>query len=218
MGVGASRPSAGSRSLRPVYIGLVAVVLVVFAVSAVFFVKAITVEEREDLAQNDAIARSVAASIEAREHGYLNVLRSYAGRFRFRESIKLRDRREALVHLRQLHETFPELDRVFLADPTGVVWATEPERPEIHGRSYAFRDWYQGVSRGWQPYMSQIYETDLGHALAVALVIPIRDVDGRVIGVLGSVQRLDVLREWLLPIQIPGGDLIVIDRDRKSVV
>ena len=217
MGVGASRPSAGSRSLRSVYIGLVAVVLVVFAVSAVFFVRAITVEEREDLAQNDAIARSVATSIEAREHGHLNVLRSYAGRFRFRESIKLRDRREALVHLRQLHETFPELDRVFLADPTGVVWATEPERPEIYGRSYAFRDWYQGVSRGWQPYMSQIYETDLGHALAVALVIPIRDVDQQVIGVLASVQRLDALREWLLPIQIPNGDLIVIDRQGQLV-
>src|SRR5919201_3809617 len=113
MGVDVSPPSAGPKRLRSIYTGLVVFVLVVFAVSAVFFVKAIIVEEREDLAQNDAIARSVAATIEAKEHGYLNVLRSYAGRFRFRESIKLRDRREAGVHLRQLHETFPELDRLF---------------------------------------------------------------------------------------------------------
>ena len=217
MGVDVSPPSAGPKRLRSIYTGLVVFVLVVFAVSAVFFVKAIIVEEREDLAQNDAIARSVAATIEAKEHGYLNVLRSYAGRFRFRESIKLRDRREAGVHLRQLHETFPELDRLFLADPAGVVWASEPERPEIYGRSYGFRDWYQGVSRSWQPYMSQVYETDLDPALAVALVIPIRDVDGQVIGVLASVQRLDVLREWLLPIQIPGGELIVIDRNGQLV-
>src|SRR3989441_5642766 len=207
-------PLHGSRWFYAVVASLLLVVLVGVGL---FFVRAIGVEEREYLAQNDAIARSVAASIEAREQGYLNVLRSYAGRFRFRESVKRQDRREALVHLRQLHQTFPELDRVFLADRSGVVWATEPETPEIYGRSYAFRDWYHGVSRDWQPYMSEIYQTDRGHTLAVALVMPIRDVDDKVIGIIASVQRLDVLREWLLPIQIPGGDLFVVDRKGQLV-
>src|SRR5438309_7851258 len=114
------------RSSRSIYAAVVVFVLAVFALSGFFFAKTIRVEEREDLAQSDAIARSVAASIEAREQGYLNVLQSYAGRFRFRESVKHRDAKEALVHLRQLHQAFPELDRVFLADPTGVVWVTEP--------------------------------------------------------------------------------------------
>ena len=205
------------RSSRSIYAAVVVFVLAVFTLAGFLFAKAVSVEEREDLAQNDAIARSVAASIEAREQGYLNVLRSYAGRFRFRESVKRQDRREALVHLRQLHESFPELDRVFLADRSGIVWATEPETPEIHGRSYAFRDWYHGVSRGWQPYMSEVYQTDLGRTLAVALVMPIRDVDEQVIGIIASVQRLDMLREWLLPIQIPGGDLFVVDRKGQLV-
>src|SRR5712691_114051 len=108
----------GSRSFYGV---VAALLLVVFVVAALFFVRTIRVEERESLAQNDAIARSVAASIEAREQGYLDVLRSYAGRFRFRESVKQRDRKEALLHLRQLRQGFPELDRVFLADPAGIV-------------------------------------------------------------------------------------------------
>src|SRR6266446_3962752 len=201
---------------RSIYAAVVVFVLAVFALSGFFFATAIGVEERENLAQKDAIARSVAASIEAREQGYLNVLQSYAGRFRFRDSVRTQDSREAGVHLRQLHESFPEMDRVFLADRSGIVWATEPHTPEIHGRSYAFRDWYLGVSRTWQPYMSDVYTTDLGHTLAVALVIPIRDVDARVIGILASVQRLDVLRDWLLPIQIPGGDLFVVDRTRTG--
>src|SRR2546428_5191412 len=204
-------------SSRSIYAALIVFVLVVFTLSGFLFAKAIRVEEREDLAQNEALARSVAASIEAREQGYLNVLRSYAGRFRFRESVKRQDRGEALAHLRQLHRTFPELDRVFLADRSGIVWATEPERPEIYGRSYAFRDWYHGVSRDWQPFMSEVYQTDVGHTLAVALVMPIRDVDERVIGIIASVQRLDVLREWLLPIQIPGGDVFVVDRKGQLV-
>ena len=212
-------PHRGPRlhSPRSIYAALAALLLVVFVLSAVFFARAIRVEEGERLAQNDAIARSVAASIEAREQGYLNLLRSYAGRFRFRESVKRQDRQEALVHLRQLHQGFPELDRVFLADRAGIVWATEPETPEIHGRSYAFRDWYQGVSRSWQPYMSEVYQTDLGHTLAVALVVPIHDVDQQVIGILASVQRLDVLRAWLLPIQIPAGDVFVVDRKGQLV-
>src|SRR2546425_703173 len=167
-------------SSRSIYAALIVFVLVVFTLSGFFFVKAISVEERDHLAQTEALARSIAASIEAREQGYLNVLRSYAGRFRFRESVKRQDRGEALAHLRQLHRTFPELDRVFLADRSGIVWATEPETPEIYGRSYAFRDWYRGVSRDWQPYMSEVYQTDVGHTLAVALVMPIRDVDERV--------------------------------------
>ena len=86
------------RGSRSIYAAVVVFVLVVFALSGFFFAKAISIEEREDLAQKNAIARSVAASIEAREHGYLNVLQSYAGRFRFRESVKHQDLREAVVH------------------------------------------------------------------------------------------------------------------------
>ena len=213
----ASDPMKRLRGSPSFYGVVAALLLVVFVAAALFFARAIRVEEQEHLAQNDAIARSVAASIEAREHGYLNVLRSYAGRFRFRESIKRRDRTEALTHLRQLHQSFPDLDRVFLADPAGTVWASEPESPENYGQSYAFRDWYRGVSRSWQPYMSEIYETAHERKPAVALAMPIRDVDGQVIGIITSVQNLDTLRTWLAPIQIPGGDLFVVDRKGQLV-
>src|SRR2546427_12950183 len=191
----------------PSFYGVVAaLLLVVFVAAALFFARAIRVEEQEHLAQNDAIARSVAASIEAREQGYLNVLRSYAGRFRFRESVKRLDAKEALIHLRQLHHAFPELDRVFLADPAGIVWVTEPETPEIYGRSYAFRDWYRGVSASWQPYMSEIYQTDIGHVSAVAPAVPVHDVDRRGIGITAPLQAPRGAGGWLRPAPPPGRD------------
>src|SRR3989442_11207753 len=64
-------PHRGPRlhSPRSIYAALAALLLVVFVLSAVFFARAIRVEEGERLAQNDAIARSVAASIEARQQG-----------------------------------------------------------------------------------------------------------------------------------------------------
>ena len=196
---------------RAVYAVLVGLVLVVLTVT-VFFARSISLEKREYLLQNDAVAKGVAATIQARQEGHLNVVRAYANRFRFREDVKRMDRTAVLVHLRQLREVLLELDRAVLADPAGIVWATVPEAPETYGRSYAHRDWYRGVSREWQPYLSEVYETALTRALAIALAVPIRDQDGTVIGILASVQRLETLRQWLLPIEVPGGDLFVVDR------
>ena len=196
---------------RAIYAVLVGLVLVVLTVT-VFFARSISLEKREYLLQNDAVAKGVAATIQARQEGHLGIVRAYANRFRFREDVKRMDRTAVLVHLHQLQKDFPELDRAFLADPAGIVWATVPEAPETYGRSYAHRDWYKGVSREWRPYLSEVYETALSRALAIALAVPIRDLDGTVIGILASVQRLETLRQWLLPIEVPGGDLFVVDR------
>lgn len=193
--------------------GLLAVVLV----AGFFFSHSVRLEQAERLAENDAIARSVAAFIQAREEGHLNTLLAYAGRFRFRETVRRQNRAEALVHLRQISETFPELDRPFLTDAAGVLWAAYPEAPGIYGRSLAYRAWYQGVSREWRPYMSDVFPGAETGSLGVALVAPIRDLNGKVIGILGSFQKLEVLRQWLLPMKIPDGDLYVVDRKGEFV-
>jgi PAS domain S-box-containing protein len=49
------------------------------------------------------------------------------------------------------------------------------------------------------------------------LAVPIRSLEGKVIGIIGSGQRLDVIRQWLLPIKIPGGGLYVVDRKGQLV-
>jgi len=216
MDYGLGSDEAASRLAVVLWVVAALLLVVVFVAAALFFARAIRVEEQEHLAQNDAIARSVAASIEAREQGYLNVLRSYAGRFRFRESIKRRDRTEALTHLRQLHQSFPDLDRVFLADPAGTVWRASRNHRRTTARATPFVTG-TGGEPSWQPYMSEIYETAHERKPAVALAIPIRDVDGQIIGIITSVQNLDTLRTWLAPIQIPGGDLFVVDRKGQLV-
>ena len=182
-----------------------------------FFVRFIRLEEEKSLSDNDAIARGIAAFIQAQEEGHLNTLRAYAGHFAFREAVKLKDRGTALVYLRQLREAFPDVDRPFLTDPAGVIWAIYPEAPQSLGRSFAHRDWYQGVSREWRPYMSEVYSQFRDQALAVALAVPIRDTRDKVIGIVVSAQRLEVVRRWLLPITIPEGDLYVVDRKGQFV-
>ncbi len=208
---------APGRRLQWVIYSVLAGLLVVLLTTAYFFVRAARLEEEKSLAESDAIARGVAASILAREEGYLNILQAYAGRFRFREAVKRQDRAEALIHLRQLAESFPELDLPFLSDPAGVLWAIYPEAPQLYRRSFAHRDWYRGVSREWRPYMSEVFPAARDQAPVVSLVMPIRDLDGKVIGIIGSAQRLETIRQWLLPIQVPNGDLYVVDRKGQFV-
>ena len=191
--------------------------VVVLLSSGYFFAQSLRLEQKNSLVENDAIARGIAAFIQAREEGYLNNLQAYAGGFRFREAVKRRNRAEAMPHLRQINEFFPEMDGAFLADPAGVLWARYPESPELYGKSFAHRDWYQGVSRQWRPHVSEVYVTAASGSPGLALVVPVRDLDGKVIGIIGSSQRLDVIRQWLLPIQVPNGDLYVVDRKGQFV-
>ena len=118
------------------------VLLAVLLITGYFFVRAVDLEEERSLAESDAIARGVAALIEAREQDFLSILEAYAGRPRLREAAKRRNRAEALVHLRQLAQSFPQLDRPFLADPAGVLWAVYPEAPQLYGSSFADREWW----------------------------------------------------------------------------
>ena len=210
-------PRAGRRARWAAAVILAGLTVIVLLATGYFFVQSVRLEEAKSLTESDAIARGVAALIEAREEGYLKILEAYAGRFRFREGVKRRDRAAALVHLRQLAETFPELDWPFLAGPDGVLWAIYPEAPELYGRSFAHRDWYRGVSREWRSYMSEIFPAARDQAPVVSLVMPIRDLDGKVIGIIGSAQRLETIRQWLLPIQVPDGDLYVVDRKGQLV-
>jgi signal transduction histidine kinase len=170
------------------------------------------------LVDNETIARAVAASIQSRQEGYRDVLLAYAARAPLREAVKRRDRAEALAHLGQLREALPELDQPSLVDPAGVLWATVPEEPQIYGTSFAHRDWYQGVSREWRPYTSEVFRlATRDQALAVVLAVPVRSADGRVIGILGSVQRLETIRQSLPTIRLPDGGVFVVDKKGRFV-
>jgi len=211
------RPHAWADLTRWGLLAALAGLVVVILVAGYFFARSLELEQVRSLAENDAIARGIAAFIEAREDDYKHNLLAYAGRFDFREAVARRHRPAVMVHLRQLHQLFPEMDRVVLADTVGVVLATYPAAPEIYGRSFADRDWFRGVSREWRPYMSEVFEGAAARVPIVILAVPIRAVDGRVIGVIGSGQRLEVIRQWLVPIEIPEGDFYVVDRKGQLV-
>ena len=82
----------------------------------------------------------------------------------------------------------------FLSDLAGRTTVTYPAQPELIGRSFAYRDWFAGVSRTGRPYVSTAYRTAAsGRPLVVAVSTPVLDGSRRV-GYLTLLWQLDAVR------------------------
>ncbi len=104
--------------------------------------------------------------------------------------------------LQNLVESSPRIDRAFVTDPEGVLWADFPHAPESLGESFAHRDWYRGVSQRWRPYISEVYQR---HAppqpLVVAIAAPLRSQE-QVVGILVYQYKLSTISEWLRQVRV----------------
>jgi signal transduction histidine kinase len=140
---------------------------------------------------------------------------SLATRVRFRQMIDAGKWDEAIAILRDVQADFPFIDRVFLANPSGILMADIPRRTEVHGVNFAARDWYQGVSAGWKPYISTVYQRAAEPRLnVVAVASPIKATDtNRVVGILVLQIHLDQLLAWSEAIGMgPSESIYLFDR------
>ncbi len=186
-----SKPDARRSGTRWLVVILGTGTLAASGIAGAFVVHSLRLHEAAMLTENETIARAVAGSIQARQAGYRDVLLAYARRPRLSEAIKRRDHAEALAHLGQLREALRELDQPFLADPAGMLWAAVPEEPQNYGKSFAHRDWYQGVSREWRPYTSEVFrlatqDQALAVVLAVRMILPPDDKAQKHLAILDS--------------------------------
>jgi len=111
------------------------------------------------------------------------------------------------------------IDRAFVTDPAGVQWSDFPNAPESIGKNFSDRNWYRGVSRDWQPYLSEVYQRNAEpRILIVAMATPVRAADGKVIGIIVFQMPLAYLSNALRNIHIGGtGYVYVVDRNGTVV-
>ena len=122
------------------------------------------------------------------------VLQAYGSRPLLIDAAKKKDFREGIKHLVNLKENNPEIDSLFFADPDGILWGDFPVHKESYGQNFSYRDWYKGVSKEWKPYVSSVYKRVVGEKeLAIVVAVPISDEKGKVIGILGAIQRVPVI-------------------------
>jgi len=81
-----------------------------------------------------------------------------------------------------------------VCDLQGRIVAISPAQPEVLGRSFAYRDWFQGVSSTGRPYVSAAYRSlAKGLPLVVGVSAPVLDGSRR-IGYVTLLWQLDSVR------------------------
>ncbi|MBS4031810.1 MAG: PAS domain-containing protein [Clostridiales bacterium] len=104
------------------------------------------------------------------------------------------------------------LHRVSISTPEGIMVADYPAEPGLAGTSFAHRDWYQGVSRDWQPYISEFFLNAANpRRYVIAIAVPIKDGDD-VLGVLVLQPDMDHLFEPLRA-SVGSGYIYAVDKN-----
>ena len=158
------------------------------------------------LKEDRASANLLSLLLEEHLEKVVKTMEAYASRPLLIQAIRKQDTTKATEHLAKLVATNPGIDSVVLTDKAANLWAIYPVRPEVIGMNLAHREWYQGVSREWKPYISNAMIRLVGEKdLAVHICVPIFDEQGEVIGILVNTQRTVTLSKIIERIPLDVG-------------
>lgn len=178
-------------------------------------VKGRQVIEQQELARVRSRAETLASLVERELEHAQTVLLSVEERVLFRDAWSRRDMGAMRPHLEDIIALDGSLlfASVYELDGTlkGVV---PPDR--VAGTNFSHRDWYRGVIRSGQPYISEVYPTAYGaNPLVVAIAIPIRDEAGKLHGLLMAPYTLERLSDKLRSLYLGSGAYVI---DQRGVV
>ncbi len=143
----------------------------------------------DTIRSNEVKAGLIAKVIVEHEKATIGVLRSFATRPLFIKALKNRDVQEVLWHFEDLVKNNAEIELIFVADSGGTLWMNYPIFKESWNKNFAYRDWYKGVSKEWNPYVSSIYKMIVGEKdLAISVCVPVFDENRNIIGILNASQ------------------------------
>ncbi len=145
---------------------------------------------------------------------------SFADRIVFRKLISESKWQEAVKLQENVPGDFPIIERIFLTDPSGTLMADFPALPGVVGQNFSSRGWYKGVSRNWQPYVSEVYKRSAKPQYnVVAVAIPIKSNEDSILGILVMQIKPESLFEWTKNIEIgSNGFIYIIDQNNHIVI
>ncbi|MBI2363262.1 MAG: cache domain-containing protein, partial [Elusimicrobia bacterium] len=173
--------------------------------------------EADDAANMDR-ARLTAKIVESELSAHLL---SAAGQAADPALVEPAARRDAAAVRRRLaaqRASVPVVGRVFVVDPSGVLWADDPRADESLGRSFAYRDWFKEALASEGATLSASF---VRHARpqvpVVVMAAPVRS-DGRLIGLLAHQYTLEALAAHLGQRAFGRqGRILIVDSDGKPL-
>ena len=162
--------------------------------------------ETQAVTESTQIAHVAAALVEEHFRQSTAFLESIATRPSFRKAWMEGDQQMVERNLTQAHGLRPDFVFVSAYDLYGTMRAIYPPQPTLLSQNFAYRDWYKGVARQWNPYISEVYQTAVApYQLVVAIVVPVRDDAGKPIGILMAPRALDTMSRQLVETKLEGG-------------
>lgn len=114
------------------------------------------------------------------------------------------------------------IDRIFLADASGVLWSDFPTHLAQHGQDFSSRDWYKGVLQTKSIFVSPVYQRAAEPQLnVVSVASPIFSSSdaSELIGILVVQIKPETFFNWLKSTHQPEmGKLIVVDTLGQAVI
>ena len=217
------RSAVRSRILHPLG---VPVGLALLAVALLGGVATVAVHETNDTAQRDAQAR-VQSNRDAAVRALVrqaDELKRSVGTWSGAKAVVEGLRAPTPAGLIQAGDQLSILARTqdspaaFVADLRGRNVAMYPSQPELLGKSFSFRDWFQGASRTGRPYVSSAYiSAASGHPLVVGVAAPVLDGSRRV-GYINVLWQLESVREVAEGSQRDDGVAITVTDQRGQLL
>ncbi len=157
-----------------------------------------------------------AQAAEAHFEGLARYTESYARRQDLLGALQAGEDDALRAQLRDLVESNPRIDRAFITTPDGVERVDWPQDATVIGQSFAFRDWYQGVSRLQRTYVSEVYRrAAIPRYDLVSIATPIPGAADETVGYLVAQHTMAALTHRLASIR-PGASGRVLLFDRRG--
>jgi signal transduction histidine kinase/CheY-like chemotaxis protein len=169
------------------------------------------------LTKRQAIARLSAVALKERLDRLVDIGISLENRQTFRLLIAQGKWDDAIKILRNIPSQLPQIERLLLADPAGILRADAPLVPDVIGKSLVSTDWYQGVSKHWKPYVSGVYKrTAVPTHTVIAVAIPIVSDSQQLIGILVLQVNTATLLEWTKTTDLGSGFAYFVDQHGQA--
>lgn len=166
------------------------------------------------LSNRQSIAYLAANSLKEEFLHLTELAQSFSTRPVFQDLLAEGKPNEAIKLLESVPTYFPEIERLFVADLKGTLLIDTPHLSDVVGENFAQRDWYQGVTREWKPYVSEIYKRTAEPSYnVIAVAVPILDKDQRPMAILVLQVKIDTLTDWSKRVDVgTGGFLYFVDK------
>jgi signal transduction histidine kinase len=168
--------------------------------------------------RRDSISYLIATVLTEKFDRLIDVGVSLSTRVRFVQLIENGQWNDAIQIMRSVPATLSYVERVFLADPNGVLMADTPAAPGVRDKNFSERDWYKGVSTIGKPYVSNIYRRTAQPQMdVVAVAVPVMSEAHKQLGILVLQIKLSAFVEWFTDASSSASwNIYIVDRNGRA--